>query len=248
MYVGRRSMMTPVEGAYYLGIPNMLMIQTNVDGQTRYERYFEPPYDQYMIGLRPMKRVEWALTGSGGCTSPEYREKIMALSKRSPNCVGLYLDDFFHEKPGGKRAALTLDELKEVRQQAQGSEKKLDIWVTYYTLLLDLPFADYLNLIDVITLWTWKHEELKNLEANFDKLDRLLPGKRKTLGCYFYDFPSRTPVPVAEMQAQCELGLKWLRAGRIEGIVFLGNSVEDLGFESVEWTRRWIADVGDTRI
>ena len=47
---------------------------------------------------------------------------------------------------------------------------------------------------------------------------------------------------------QCEVGLRWLQAGRIEGIIFLGNTVLDLGFESAEWTRQWIQQVGDTEL
>jgi hypothetical protein len=31
-------------------------------------------------------------------------------------------------------------------------------------------------------------------------------------------------------------------------MVFLGNTVMDLGFEAVEWTRQWIRKVRDTRI
>jgi hypothetical protein len=50
------------------------------------------------------------------------------------------------------------------------------------------------------------------------------------------------------MQQQCELGLKCLREKRIEGIVFLNNGVMDIGYEAVEWTRRWIEKVGDARL
>jgi hypothetical protein len=50
------------------------------------------------------------------------------------------------------------------------------------------------------------------------------------------------------MKYQCEAALRWLHQGRIEGIVFLANTQEDLGFESVEWTRDWITKVGDTPV
>jgi hypothetical protein len=45
-----------------------------------------------------------------------------------------------------------------------------------------------------------------------------------------------------------ETGLRWLRERRIEGIVFLGNTIMDFGFDSVEWTRQWIRQVRDTRL
>ena len=68
------------------------------------------------------------------------------------------------------------------------------------------------------------------------------------LGCYVVDYPKKQGVPVELMKHQCEVGLRWLQQGRIEGIIFLGNTVLDLGFESVEWTRQWIQQVGDTKL
>ena len=58
----------------------------------------------------------------------------------------------------------------------------------------------------------------------------------------------RETFPVDLMKHQCEVGLRWLREGKIEGIIFMGNTVVDLGYESVEWTRRWIQEVGDTKL
>ena len=41
---------------------------------------------------------------------------------------------------------------------------------------------------------------------------------------------------------------KWLQERKIEGMIFLGNTTMDLGFESVEWTREWISEVGETQL
>jgi len=46
----------------------------------------------------------------------------------------------------------------------------------------------------------------------------------------------------------CEVGLRWLREGRIEGMIFLASCICDLGLKTVEWTRRWITEVGDQTI
>ena len=35
------------------------------------------------------------------------------------------------------------------------------------------------------------------------------------------------------------------RQGRIDGMIFLASCLCDLGLEAVEWTRAWIADVGN---
>ena len=60
-----------------------------------------------------------------------------------------------------------------------------------------------------------------------------------------YDYGSRKPMPVDLMQHQCELGLQWLRDGRIDGMIFLASCICDLELEAVEWTREWIQEVGD---
>jgi hypothetical protein len=47
---------------------------------------------------------------------------------------------------------------------------------------------------------------------------------------------------------QANAGAEALRKNRIAGMMFLSNGVMDLGFEAVDWTRRWIEKVGDTRL
>jgi hypothetical protein len=125
---------------------------------------------------------------------------------------------------------------------------KLDIFVTLYVTHLDLPLRDYLELIDVVTLWTGNPAELANLESNLRKAEMLAPKARKMLGCYVVDYSRKEGIPVPSMKLQCETGLRWLREGRIEGMIFLGNTTMDLGFESVEWTRQWIQKVGDAKL
>jgi len=50
------------------------------------------------------------------------------------------------------------------------------------------------------------------------------------------------------MQRQCELGVEWLRSGRIEGMISLASCICDLGLDAVEWTRDWVAREGDKSI
>jgi len=45
------------------------------------------------------------------------------------------------------------------------------------------------------------------------------------------------------MKHQCEIGLRWLEEGRIEGMVFLASCSCDLNIEAVEWTRGWIEEI-----
>jgi hypothetical protein len=111
--------------------------------------------------------------------------------------------------------------------------------------MLGLPLQEYWDLIDVLTLWTGGSEDLVNLEANMKKAEAAAPKARKMLGCYVVDYGRKQGIPLPLMKLQCETGLRWLREGRIEGIILLGNTTMDMGFESVEWAREWIQKVGD---
>ena len=81
------SRMTPLEGACYLGVPNMVMV--------RYHDRPSMPFDQYAIPFRTLKKVYWSTVGAGGRSSAEERQHVFELAGRFPNIVGLFLDDFF---------------------------------------------------------------------------------------------------------------------------------------------------------
>lgn len=198
--------------------------------------------------MRPLKRVVWSVVGSGGFSSPKETEEILKLAKTTPNFAGVMLDDFFTGKKEGKRAKWTVDELAETRRRLKQSGEKLEVFATLYHDQNELPIKDYLDLIDVVTVWGFDPEKLVNLEANLERAERLAPKAKKMLGCYVVDYGKKRGTPVPSMKLQCETGLRWLREGRIEGIIFLGNTTMDLGFESVEWTRQWIEKVGDTKL
>jgi hypothetical protein len=242
----RRTVMSPAEGAFYLGIPNIYMNQANA-GAAALGR-FEPPFEQYAVALRPFKRVLWGLVGSGGFTTAEERKEGLELILKTPNFVGAHLDDFFTSKATGKQAVLTLDELREMRQTLKAAGRPLDIYSTYYTTLLKLPLDDYLKLLDGVTFWTWKPEDLANLASNVAKVKAVAPQLKVILGCYLVDFTRKVSIPIPAMQRQCEFGLEALHQKRIEGMMFLSNGVMDVGFEAVDWTREWIQKVGETRI
>ena len=232
------SRMTPAEGAFYLGTPNLMLIRCGG----------KPPLDQfeqYAIPFRPLKRLVWSIVGSGGRKDEGETQAALDLALRSPNMVGLFMDDFFHADGSGKLAPQQLKELKK-RMVIDG--RKLDLYVVLYRKQLGLPVAEHLKYCDKITYWTWHSKNLENLEQDFGRLEKLAPDHGKLLGCYLWDFGGQGPMPVDRMKLQCELGLRWLREGKIEGMIFLANTMADLGLDAVEWTRKWIAEVGDEPI
>ncbi len=248
------SVMSPVEGAYYICVPNVLMVQVYAD-EAKYGR-FEPPYDRYAVALRPFKRVLWSIVGSGGFTDSEERLKVIELAKTTPNFTGVFMDDFFTYKENsaerqasGKVASLSTGELAQIQKQLKGPGKKLDVYVTLYTYQLDPSIVEHLNLIDVTTVWVWDSKDLLKLESYMDRLEGLAPKIRKILGIYTIDYPNQGgPVPIPLMKHQCALGLKWLHERRVEGLMFLGNGHFDIGYDSVEWLRDWIRDVADATL
>jgi hypothetical protein len=247
-YVHQRSVMTAVEANFYFGVPNIIMVQDHPQGAAASEGWFkawEPPFEQYAIPLKLFNRVEWSVVGGSGVHHGWETTQVLDMAFRTPNFVGIYMDDFFREKGEG---SLTLDELRALQQRLKGPDKKLYLNTTLYTHQLDLPIGDHLQLLDRITIWTWKATDLADLDTNMTKLEKLAPRAQKMLGCYVGDYDTGTTVPIPAMQHQCELGLRWLHDGRIEGIVFIGNTLMDLNFEAVEWTRLWIQKVGETRL
>ncbi|MCE5308329.1 MAG: twin-arginine translocation signal domain-containing protein [Acidobacteriales bacterium] len=258
-FVRKRSVMTPLEACVYMGAPNLLMVN-QYPGEDQVARFgeegkykaFEPPYAQYAYSLKVLKRVVWSIVGAGGITRDEERRQVLELARTTPNIVGLFMDDFFTDRKSGKLASLTLDQVRDVQRQLKQSSKKLDLYVTLYTRQLDPAIQEYLSMIDVVTLWTWETAEMENLEANLAKLERLAPKSRKLLGCYTSDYdPKRTPwwtaLPVPIMKKQCETGLKWLKQGRIDGIIIYGTAM-DLGWDSVDWAREWVQKAGDQKL
>jgi hypothetical protein len=250
--VGQRSVMSPLEAAVYMGAPNLLMVnEYPAKGRAPTHTPFKPPFEQYAYSLKVLKRVSWSIVGASGATNDSERRQVLDMARRTPNIVGVFMDDFFHDRSQGNIASLTLDQVRDIQRQLKESPKKLDLFVTLYTRQLDPGISDYLNLIDVVSLWTWETAELANLEANLAKLEKLAPRSRKLLGCYTAALGKGTPrwtdLKAPAMQKQCETGLRWLRDGRIDGIIIYGTAM-DLGWESVEWAREWIQRVGDTKL
>ncbi|MEW6250841.1 MAG: hypothetical protein AB1716_09345 [Planctomycetota bacterium] len=135
-----------------------------------------------------------------------------------------------------------MEQLRELR--AALAPIHLDLWVVLYRRQLDLPVGAHLALCDKVTYWTWRADELAHVEDEFARVEELAPRCGKLLGCYLWDYATRRPMPLAALERHCELGLRWLHSGRIEGFIFLASCICDLELEAVEWARRWVAEVG----
>lgn len=239
-----QSRMTPAEAAFYLGIPNLIMV--------KYCNKPAPPYEQYALPFRPLKNVVWSIVGESGCSDTEEEVSIVKeLASGFPNISGVIMDDFFRRKEdadGNRIPGYTPEELAGIKNKLVLPDRNLDLWVVLYDAELNLPLREHLKQCDVVTFWTWTAENLKNMEQNFRQAEEMTPSCRKVLGCYMYDYGAGRQMSLSLMEYQCTTGLQWLRDGRIDGMIFLASCICDLNLEAVEWTRRWIATAGNRPI
>lgn len=232
------SRITPVEAAFHLNLPNLLMV--------RYGGQPTMPYDQMTIPMRRLQRVIWSITGAMGEKSTEEREHVLDLAARTPNITGLIMDDFINWDTG--QPELSIDELRDIQSRLRLSDRTLDLMMVLYSHQLDAPIAEHLSICNQASFWVWDSANLERLEELFSEFERVTPDQQRFLGCYVWDMEPRAPMPLDRFQRQCRMGLEWLRAGRIDGLIFVSSCEIDLGLETVEWLRGWIAGIGDLNV
>ncbi|MEY4776755.1 MAG: hypothetical protein RL759_1268 [Verrucomicrobiota bacterium] len=266
------SRMTPAEGAFWLGVPNLLFIRSNsqpASPEVEVGRK-KTSYQQYATSFQPLDRVVWSVVGGGGEGGMRELPATLSLAQEFPNIRGIFLDDFVRPIPRKKatdahtgRPAMPLADLRRLREQTKTNGRPLDVWVTLYTHEInperknkaipyrscEPPLADFLGDFDVLTLWTWDSAEIPELEANLLALEKIAPKKaRIALGLYLWDFQNKKPVSVEMMKHQCDLGLKWLKEGRISEMIFLANTMLDVGMPSADFSRQWIKEHGGQKL
>ena len=246
----RSSRITPAEGAFMLNVPNMIMV--NCDGEPT--PYSTDAYG-YAESFCRMDKVLWcgAFGGLANANAGNlYEAFICDLATKYPNISGAFIDDLFAcvrylreaERPGAVAA-----QRKRTRKELDKACRPMELWVVWYTYEIDAAKAAALEEdVNGITLWTWDYHDLAQLEENYEKIEKLFPNKKKMLGIYMYYFPNAVPVPNDYMELQCELGLRLMREGRLDGMVFETNSVMGCGLASEKWLREWIDRVKDTEI
>jgi hypothetical protein len=214
----------------------------------RYDKYPESPYEALASSLKPLRRVVWGMVGAGGRTSQEERAEVLDLSTRHKNIGGFMLDDFWSGGPDGNRGIiLALEELRVISEEVR--RRRLDLWAVLYIseLFRKDEILPYLEHIDRLTLWSWFPEHLRDLDRKLSLFRDLKPDKPRYMGCYLWDYGRKCPMPMDVVRLQCERGFDLTRQGDLNGLIFLGSPVCDVGLEAVEWVRSWISEVGDER-
>lgn len=249
IYLGRYkadtwSRITPAEAAFMLDVPNLMLI--NCDGIPVPFSCDAYGYAESFIAL---DKVYWSATGSAGFRLGIEEKFICDLAEKYPNVCGTMLDDLFHpfkDDPRANEKVIAI--LDEVRTGLNKACRPMDLYMVWYTHQIDSPHIDVLNHVDGFSIWTSDYTKLTELEKNFEILERKFPNKKKMLGIYMYSFLEGKPIPNEYMEIQCELGLRLMKEGRLDGMIFEDNAVMGIGLPSELWLRDWIKKVKNTPI
>ncbi len=204
-----------------------------------------PPFDAETEKLKDLDEIVWSAVGSvavrdhnGNCSD---LDEVLRQAERFENVTGAVLDDFF--TPPEQPPRHTLESIRSIRDRLHHFPKRpLDLWLVWYEHQLSYPVEEYLELCDVITFWTWQGENLKDLKKNLDSVCRRTPGKRHMAGIYLWDYGKGKPLTLRQMEDQCELCREMLAEGSLDGMIFCSNCIADIGLETADWTRKWIAE------
>lgn len=214
-----------------------------------------PPFDDEAEKIKDLDEVVWSAIGAGGVKQhnddKSDLDEVLRMAEIYPNVTGAVLDDFFSsvEFADKKVARHSVGSIRNMRDRLHSFEKgKLDLWMVWYSYQLDFEVQEYIDLTDVVTLWVWKGSDLADLDAHIEKVLKRAPTKRRISGCYMWNYGEHKPLSVDDMKFQCEKYHDWIRKGWIEGVIFCSNCICDIGLDTVEWTRNWIAEVGDEEV
>ena len=233
--------MTPAESAYYFGIPNLLFIGVNGIPVP-----YMPEAYQYAESFVPCKNVGWSIVEGAGLVFSRNVDFVRELAEKYSNFKIAFLDDFFHHKTG--KAAIEKEELVKIKEKLTLEDRKLELWPVIYPSRLGFPIQEYFECFDALTFWICSELEPAALNATFERFEKIAVNKRILLGLYFYDYRIRQPIPLDNFKMQCETALEWLKTGRIDGIIFLGNTVADVCPDTSRWLRAWIEKVKDVDV
>lgn len=239
------SRMTPAEAALILDVPNMMLI--SCDGEPApfsYDAY------GYLESFSTMRNVLWSCTGSGGFRMGREEEFICSALDEYPNVRGGFMDDFFgkwHLKPEEERRPLLMDLKNTIVEGLSKAKRPMHLCSVCYSTELDKVDEELAEGIDMIALFMgW--DDIPHIEELVEKAHKVLPGRKILLGIYMYAFDLMEPTPVNLMEEQCGTGLRLMKEGRLDGMIFESNSVMGVGLESDMWLREWVKNNKYTEI
>ena len=240
------SSVTPAEAAFFLGIPNVIMVCC--DGMpSPFTEYAE----KYLYSFLPMDRVLWSSTGSAGYRDGREEDYVVAKHEEYPNLCGCYMDDplgQFEKYPEEQRTQMAKEFVSGIRKKLDACSRPMDIIVTWYPYVAREDDGEVYKDVDGIAIYTWNALNLEKLDAVMVSAREMFPDKKIYLGAYLYDYDRSFPLTAEQMEYQCERGKRWLLDGTIAGMIFVTNAVMAPGMKNDIWLRDWIKKNGDIDI
>jgi hypothetical protein len=228
---------SPAERARLLGVLHVVMAGHGLPDDEAKAR----EQTQSVAGLQ---RIVWEIGPDGEGVGPPfvYRDtigRVRKLERDFPGIKGVLLDDMSTRKID---RGFKPEHVREIRKQLGTGEDRIKLWGVLYTMSMDRErIAEYIEELDVINLWVWHAKDVVHLERYIARCEDSWPGKPIVLGLYLYDYGGGRRMPMDLLELQCETALKLVRAGRIQGIVFLTINNDEV---AVGWAADWIRRVG----
>ena len=230
----------PWEGACALGnIPNCCRVV--------FAGKPEPPFDDETEKLKGFSQVVWSIVGDAGSQrnndGGDDLAEVLRIAAKFPNVTGGIVDDFF--RPKTRDARMSPDAFHQAAERLHNAPRPLKLWLVYYAALFDIDYSAWLDSADVITFWNWNSRELAHAEENLERVIALTPSKEHLAGCYLYNYGDSRPLTRDEMAFQLDIYYRFLKEGRIPGVIACANTVADIELEAVDYFRNWLAEHGD---
>lgn len=234
--------MSPIEGARYLGIPNMCRVVMDGDLQVPID------IDKEGVVLNELKNVIWSIYGSDRTGEVSYYDEIIRMLDKCPNIMGGIFDDFLAKQE--RLDECPPEKIHEMRANIEKiTGKPFEMWLVVYVFELFEKYKPWMDAVDVVTMWTWKATEIKNMRQNYETLRKITgPDKRIVLGNYMWDYGNAQHMRPEDMQYQLDLQYEMLKSKEIDGIIFCSNCTADCGLETSDMVRDFIAKHGDEEI
>ena len=233
----------PIQAARLLGTPNIILAGHGLPAD-------DAEAERMTREAAGAHRLIWEITADGvtdGVAGGFVYEKRMALIRalvdRYPRIEGVLLDDM---SSVGIDKGFKPEHIRRVRELLPDPYRSVKVWGVVYTMNLDRPnMNEYIRELDVINLWIWHAKDAGKQEECVARLAGLFPQKPIVLGVYLYDYGDGRRMPLDLLKQQCESALRLVKAGQIQGIVFLTITNDA---ETVGWAADWVRKVGAQKL
>ncbi|NLA74601.1 MAG: hypothetical protein GX846_03875 [Deltaproteobacteria bacterium] len=236
----RKSRMTPMEGAMYLGVRNMFMVPVGIKVNPR----------QYNKSFSYMNQVGWSIDNAA--IHPLALETLIENAKDFPNISCGVFDDFMGWL---KKNPTDVQKFTAVNERMHNNEvRPLDMWMVLYTHEFGLDkqvdewFKPYIQPFDGIIMWTWRESDVVLFEEKFKLFKEMTANKRRMLGLYLWNFGEHKEATAKAVQWQFERYHQLLLDGEVEGIVLHTNTMADLDYVAYDVALEWMAKYGDNKL